>query len=336
MKTEVIRNPAADDIRRAGEIIKSGRLVAFPTETVYGLGANALDADAAKKIYAAKGRPSDNPLIIHLADASDAVEYAHTIPAFDLLAKRFMPGPLTVILPKRDNIPNEVTGGLNSVAIRVPVHPTANALIRAAGVPIAAPSANISGRPSPTRTEHVVRDMNGRIDMIIGGGDCDVGVESTIISLATETPCVLRPGKITVEELKEVIPNVILSSAVMGKYEGAPLSPGMRYKHYSPCASVIVLEGDYNKIVEFLSDKPYAGKLCFEGDTEIKAMPNALVCGSEENAESQAKLLFALLREFDEKPEIKEIYARMPQSRGVGLAVFNRLIRAAGFTTITF
>ncbi len=335
MITEIIKEPDEASLLRAGEILKNGGLVAFPTETVYGLGANALDADAAKKIYAAKGRPSDNPLIIHLADASDAQKYAYTTPDFDALAERFMPGPLTVILPKRDNIPSEVTGGLESVAVRVPVHPTANALIRAAGVPIAAPSANISGRPSPTRTEHVIADMDGRIDMIIGGDDCDVGVESTIITLATEVPCVLRPGKITVEELREVIPDVTLSSAVMGKYEGAPLSPGMRYKHYSPSAAVTLLDGDYQSIVKFLADKPESGKLCFEGDTEIKAMPNTLVCGSEDNAESQAKLLFAQLREFDENTEIKEIYARMPQSGGVGLAVFNRLIRAAGFTIIT-
>lgn len=335
MITEIIKEPTCDDILRAGQVLKNGGLVAFPTETVYGLGANALDADAAKKIYAAKGRPSDNPLIIHLADASDAAKYAYTTKEFDALAERFMPGPLTVILPKLDNIPREVTGGLDSVAVRVPVHPTANALIRAAGVPIAAPSANVSGRPSPTRTEHVIADMDGRIDMIIGGDDCDVGVESTIISLATEVPCVLRPGKITVEELAEVLPDVTVSSAVMGKYEGAPLSPGMRYKHYSPSASVTVIDGDYQSIVAFLSERPDAGKLCFEGDDEIKAMPNTLICGNENDAESQAKMLFAQLREFDKNTDIKEIYARMPQSSGVGLAVFNRLIRAAGFTILT-
>lgn len=335
MITEIIRQPDEASLQRAGEILRNGGLVAFPTETVYGLGANALDADAAKKIYAAKGRPSDNPLIIHIADPKDAEKFAHTVPAYYALAERFMPGPLTVILPKRDNIPGEVTGGLDSVAVRVPVHPTANALIRYAGVPIAAPSANLSGRPSPTRTDHVVCDMDGRIDMIIGGGDCDVGVESTIISLVTDIPCVLRPGKITVDELREVLPDVILSSAVMGKYEGAPLSPGMRYKHYSPSAAVSILDGEYTDIVEFLSQHPEAGKLCFEGDLEIINMPNSLICGSENDAESQAKILFAQLREFDDRPEIKEIYARMPKSDGVGLAVFNRLIRAAGFTVIT-
>ena len=335
MITEIIRQPDEDALKRAGEILRNGGLVAFPTETVYGLGANALDADAAKKIYAAKGRPSDNPLIIHIADPHDAEKFAYTNEAYYALADRFMPGPLTVILPKRDNIPNAVTGGLDSVAVRVPVHPTANALIRHAGVPIAAPSANVSGRPSPTRTDHVVCDMDGRIDMIIGGGDCEVGVESTIITLVTDTPCVLRPGKITVEELCEVLPDVTLSSAVMGKYEGAPLSPGMRYKHYSPSASVTIIDGDYKSIVSFLSQRPESGKLCFDGDTEIIAMPNTLICGSEHDAESQARMLFARLREFDDRPEIKEIYARMPQSDGMGLAVFNRLIRAAGFTVIT-
>ena len=335
MITEIIRQPDEAALMRAGEILRNGGLVAFPTETVYGLGANALDADAAKKIYAAKGRPSDNPLIIHIAEARDAERFAYTNEAYYALAERFMPGPLTVILPKRENIPDAVTGGLDSVAVRVPVHPTANALIRHAGVPIAAPSANLSGRPSPTRTDHVVCDMDGRIDMIIGGGDCDVGVESTIISLVTDLPCVLRPGKITVEELCEVLPDVTLSSAVMGKYEGAPLSPGMRYKHYSPSATVSILDGDYKAIVEFLLAHSEAGKLCFEDDAEIIAMPNTLICGSENDAESQARILFARLREFDDRPEIKEIYARMPKSGGVGLAVFNRLIRAAGFTVIT-
>lgn len=334
MNTEIVIVPDSTAIARAGEIIATGGLVAFPTETVYGLGANALDASAAKKIYAAKGRPSDNPLIIHLADPADACKFAFTTPEYELLAKRFMPGPLTVILKKRDNVPFEVTGGLDSVAVRVPSHPTANALIRAAGVPIAAPSANISGKPSPTCTEHVVCDMFGRIDMIIGGDDCDVGVESTIITLAGNSPCVLRPGKITVEELREVIPDVTLSDAVLGKYEGAPLSPGMRYKHYAPRATVTVLDGDYDNIVAFLADKPGSGKLCFEDDIEIKAMPCALVCGSHDDPSSQAKHLFARLREFDENSNITEIYARMPANTGVGLAVFNRLIRAAGFNTI--
>ena len=335
MITEIIRHPDESSLERAGEILRKGGLVAFPTETVYGLGANALDADAAKKIYAAKGRPSDNPLIIHIADPRDAEKFAYTNDAYYALAERFMPGPLTVILPKRENIPTEVTGGLDSVAIRVPVHSTANALIRCAGVPIAAPSANLSGRPSPTRTDHVVSDMDGRIDMIIGGDDCEVGVESTIITLVTDTPCVLRPGKITLEELCEVLPNVTLSSAVMGKYEGAPLSPGMRYKHYSPAAAVTVIDGEYADIVTFLSQHPEAGKLCFEGDAEIINMPNTLICGNEYDPESQAKMLFARLREFDDRPGITQIYARMPKSGGVGLAVFNRLIRAAGFTVIT-
>ena len=331
MNTLIFDPPSESDIVRAGGIIRDGGLVAFPTETVYGLGGNALDPEAAAKIYAAKGRPSDNPLIIHLADPSDAEKYAYTTADFYRLAERFMPGPLTVIMKKRDSIPLAVTGGLDTVAVRVPSDPTANALIRAAGVPIAAPSANLSGKPSPTRTSHVVRDMFGRIDAIIGGGDADIGVESTIVTLAGDAPCVLRPGFVTPDQLKEILSDVTVSSAVTGKYEGAPLSPGMRYKHYSPRAEVTVLEGDYRRIVEYLSDRPGAGKLCFEGDGEILALPNAVPCGRENDPASQAKLLFARLRDFDDRDEITEIFARMPSQEGVGLAVFNRLIRAAGF-----
>ncbi|MBQ7161903.1 MAG: Sua5/YciO/YrdC/YwlC family protein, partial [Clostridia bacterium] len=193
------------------------------------------------------------------------------------------------------------------------------------------PSANLSGKPSPTCTAHVVRDMFGRIDAIIGGGDCDIGVESTIVTLAGDAPCVLRPGFVTPDELREVLPDVTVSSAVTGKYDGAPLSPGMRYKHYSPRAEVTILDGDYQDIVGFLKEKPDAGKLCYEGDALILALPNSFPCGRENDPASQAKHLFARLREFDDMPGMKEIYARMPSSEGVGLAVFNRLIRAAGF-----
>ena len=331
METLVFENPTAADIERAGEIIRNGGLVAFPTETVYGLGGNGLDAEAAAKIYAAKGRPSDNPLIIHLADAGEAEQYAHTTPEFFKLAERFMPGPLTVIMKKRDRVPATVTGGLETVAVRVPSHPTANALIRAAGVPIAAPSANLSGKPSPTRLSHVMRDMYGRTDAIIGGGETDIGVESTIVTLAGDRPCVLRPGFVTPEELREILPDLTVSEAVTGKYEGAALSPGMRYKHYSPRAAVTLLDGDYAKIAEFLSARPASGKLCFEGDAAILAMPNAVSCGREDDPASQAKLLFARLRDFDDREDITEIFARMPSREGAGLAVFNRLIRAAGF-----
>ena len=331
METIVFERPSPQDIERAGEIIKSGGLVAFPTETVYGLGGSALDPEAAAKIYAAKGRPSDNPLIIHLSDPSEADEYAFTTPEYYRLADRFMPGPLTVIMKKRDNIPYTVTGGLDTVAVRVPSHPTANALLRAAGVPIAAPSANLSGKPSPTCASHVVRDMFGRIDAIIAGGDSDIGVESTIVTLAGEKPCVLRPGFVTPEELREILPDLTVSPAVTGKYEGAALSPGMKYKHYSPRAEVTVLDGDYGTIVAFLSERPEAGKLCFEDDAEILSMPNSAPYGRSGDPASQAKRLFAMLRDFDDSEFVTEIYARMPSREGVGLAVFNRLIRAAGF-----
>ena len=333
METLVFEDPSREDIGRAGEIIRDGGLVVFPTETVFGLGANALDSAAAKKIYEAKGRPSDNPLIVHLADPSQAGEYAFVTPEYEALAARFMPGPLTVIMKKKDAVPSAVTGGLDSVAVRVPLHPAAHALIAAAGVPIAAPSANLSGRPSPTGFAHVVQDMYGRVDAILGG-EVDIGVESTIVSLVTERPCVLRPGKVTPDELREVLPDLTVSSAVIGKYEGVPLSPGMRYKHYAPRAAVTILDGDYEAIVRFLRGEPDAGKLCFDGDGDITAMPRALSYGGEGDPSEQAKHLFARLREFDEMPEITRIYARMPSSDGVGLAVVNRLLRAAGFNVI--
>ena len=321
-------------LQKAADCIRGGGLVAFPTETVYGLGGNALDAEAAKKIYAAKGRPSDNPLIVHLATPDEAEKYAFTTAEYYRLAERFMPGPLTVIMKRREMIPLTVTGGLDTVALRVPSHRTAHALIRASGVPIAAPSANISGRPSPTGFPHVVQDLYGRIDAMIGGGETEIGVESTIVSLVTEKPCLLRPGRITPEQLREVLPDLTVSSAVMGRYEGAPLSPGMRYKHYAPRAAVTVLDGDYAAIVRFLETKTDAGKLCFDGDAEIAAMPHALTYGREGDPLSQAKQLFARLREFDDDGFITDIYARMPSTEGVGLAVFNRLVRAAGFHII--
>ena len=334
MNTRILFSDNDSDLKQAAKIIINGGLVAFPTETVYGLGGNALDEKSSEKIYKAKGRPSDNPLIIHLAFPGDASNYSVVNDEYLALAREFMPGPLTVILPKKDNIPYKTTGGLDSVAIRVPEHKTAHRLIELAGVPIAAPSANISGKPSPTSTSHVIADMMGKIDAIISGDNSEVGVESTIISLVTDVPTILRPGAVTLEMIKEILPNVQLSSAVLGKYEGAPLSPGMRYKHYSPNANVTILEGDYEKIVEFLSKQTDSGKLCFEEDTEILSMKNSISYGSKNDSLSQANRLFSCLRDFDTKNEITQIYSRMPSKDGVGLAVLNRLIRAAGFNII--
>ncbi len=334
MTTDIVYKITDSDIIKAANIIREGGLVVFPTETVYGLGANALDPTAADKIYKAKGRPSDNPLIIHLAKASDAQKYCVTNEDFYKLAEAFMPGPLTVILPKKEIVPSNVTGGLDTVALRVPCNEVANALISAAGVPVAAPSANISGRPSPTAPDHVVEDMQGRVDMILCAGECDIGVESTIITLVTEVPTILRPGKITLSDIRRVLPEAVLADAVLNKFEGKPLSPGMKYKHYAPRAEVVLLDGEYSKIKAFLSSQRESGILCYDEDKELLSLPYALSVGAKDKPDEEAHLLFARLREFDSMPQVKKIYAPMPDREGIGLAVLNRLIRAAGFTVI--
>lgn len=335
METIVFENPEEKEIEQAAQVIRDGGLVVFPTETVFGLGANALDSGAAKKIYAAKGRPSDNPLIIHLADAADAEKYAVTNDVYYRLAERFMPGPVTVILPAKDIIPKTVTGGLDTVAVRVPSHRTANMLIRFSGVPVAAPSANISGKPSPTKTSHAVFDMYGRADMILGGADCEVGVESTIITLCAQHPTLLRPGHVTVDELRGVCPDIEISKAVLGRYEGQVLSPGMAYKHYAPRAKVTVIESDERGFYDYIPKSTDTGILCFDDDDLIKTLPNVKTFGASHDSDAQARKLFDCLREFDFEENITHIYARRPDSSGVGLAVLNRLLRAAGFDSVS-
>ncbi|MBR6513249.1 MAG: threonylcarbamoyl-AMP synthase [Clostridia bacterium] len=330
MDTKIIYDINDTTLTEAAQTIRSGGLVAFPTETVYGLGGNALDPTAANKIYKAKGRPSNNPLIIHLARPEDAESYCHTNETYYKLAERFMPGPLTVILPKRDIVPYEVTGGLDTVAVRVPSDRVAHRFIELAGVPVAAPSANLSTKPSPTMAGHVIRDLSGSIDMIIAGDDCDIGVESTIITLSP-VPKLLRPGLVTVEELREICPDIEISDAVLNQHQGRPESPGMMYKHYSPRANVVLLRGADEARQAFLADKSECGMLCYDEDTELLKNRYALAVGSKDSPKEQARNLFAKLREFDDIEDIKTIYAPMTASDGIGLAVLNRLIRAAGF-----
>lgn len=346
MKTEYIERPdpgsgeGRNAIRRAGEIIRSGGLVVFPTETVFGLGANALDSDAAEKIYKAKGRPSDNPLIIHIADPSDAARYCETTELFDRLAARFMPGPLTVVLPAKPVIPKTVTAGLPTVAVRCPSHPVAHALIEASGVPIAAPSANLSGSPSPTTYAHVREDMDGRVDMILGG-ECMIGVESTIVRLdGLDALTLLRPGGITPEELGEFA-RVTLSDAVLDKLkEGERVqSPGMKYKHYAPKTPLYLLKGDREERMRFLSrlDRPFA-VLAYTEEVSlchsIAASPAVFDLGSVNKPEEQLHRLFYLLREAD-KAGCERIYAPLPLPSGLSLALYNRMIRAAAFQIIS-
>ena len=321
-----------------GKIIRAGGLVAFPTETVYGLGASALDSDAASKIYAAKGRPSDNPLIIHLSNVEDAEKYCFTSELFYKLAAAFMPGPITVVMKKRDCVPSTVTGGLDTVAVRVPENEYARRLITVAGVPIAAPSANLSGKPSPTRPEHVIEDMDGRADMIICGGACDIGVESTIVKIDDGGMTLLRPGKITLEMLS-LIGDVALDKAIVGSLkEGErPLAPGMKYRHYAPDTNVVLLDGDVDAIREHIRKEAKlkkTGILLFEDEIpSFEDISAVLISLGEHTPEAEAQSLFARLREIDAYG-CDVLYARLPDKAGIGLALYNRMIKAAGHSII--
>lgn len=332
METKIFK-PSSENIAAAGEIIRRGGLVAFPTETVYGLGANALSDEAVSKIYKAKGRPSDNPLIVHIAEKEDIIPLVKEVtPKAKALMDAFFPGPLTIILPKSGKIGKVVSGGLDTVGIRMPQNPIARQLIKAAGVPIAAPSANTSGLPSPTNAKYVIEDMRGKIDAIIDGGSSEFGIESTVLTLAGEVPTILRPGAITQEMLSEVIGRVDIARAVTeGMAEGeTAASPGMKYKHYSPKATIIIVNAPKEKYEKFVNAQKGAFALCYEGD-DIKIPKVTFGCEGDDLSQSHA--LFDALRKLDELGA-KKVYARNPRLKGVGLAVYNRLIRAAAFCVI--
>lgn len=342
MKTEVIR--IQDDFRelaRAAEIIKSGGLVIFPTETVYGIGADATNPAAAKKIYEAKGRPSDNPLIIHIASPADAEGYTYTSDVYYALADAFMPGPLTVVMKSRETIPLTTRGGLDTVAVRCPENPIARELIRLSGTPIAAPSANRSGSPSPTSAAHAIDDMDGRCEMIIDGGDCDFGLESTIVKIEEDGSLILlRPGKITVEDLAEAGFSVRVADAVLEELaDGAvPLSPGMKYRHYAPHSPVVLLEGDLCRCVEYIRSNSLGSDaiICYREDAgAFSSVEGAVVYdfGARDDVDGQAHILFNILREID-KRDFTAVYAPLPPTDGIGLALYNRMIRAAAHKII--
>ena len=335
MQTRVIdiRTNKNEALEEASELLKSGEVVGIPTETVYGLAANALDEEAVKKIYIAKGRPSDNPLIVHIRDISELSPLVKEIPEkVKVMASAFWPGPLTMIMKKSDVIPSVTSGGLSTVAIRMPENEYARAIIKSAGVPLAAPSANLSGSPSPTNAKYVFDDMNGRIPLIIDGGASKIGVESTVITFATEIPTVLRPGGVTVEEIRETIGEIKVADAVLHdlKEGETAASPGMKYKHYAPKANIIILKGSLEKFIEYTSGKDFFA-LVFEG--EEKFFKNAVTYGKANDGLSEAGRLFDALRELDEMGA-KTVFARCPELTGVGLAVYNRLIRSAGFNII--
>ena len=348
MKTEIIRisNQLFDEekIKAAAEIIKNGGLVVFPTETVYGLGADGTNPVAAEKIYRAKGRPSDNPLIIHIAEPSDAEKYAYTQEVYYDIAKRFMPGPITVIMRAKDTVPMQTRGGLDTVAVRCPSHPIAHALILASGTAVAAPSANLSGSPSPTSARHVIDDLYGRVDMIIDGGEADFGLESTIVKIEDDnTLTLLRPGKITPEDLSEIVPLVKIADAVTSELrEGEiALSPGMKYRHYAPKSPLVLLNGDRCSAAEYIEKNSvkhqkialvtYIDDMFFFKDRlpQVKCYD----FGDKKDMLAQAHNLFSILRDAD-KENFDIIYAPMPDTCGIGLALYNRMIRAAAHKVI--
>ncbi|MDO4331977.1 MAG: L-threonylcarbamoyladenylate synthase [Eubacteriales bacterium] len=336
-------NPDAEGIRKAGEIIRAGGLVAFPTETVYGLGGDALNPDSSRKIYAAKGRPSDNPLIVHICRWDDIYKIAHPVPEeAEKLAKAYWPGPLTMILKKTDLVPEETTGGLDTVAIRFPQDPIARTFIEAAGGFVAAPSANLSGKPSPTLAQYVAEDMNGRIEMIIDGGEVGIGLESTIVDLTGEEPMILRPGFITKEMLEEVLKRVEVDRTILdANCRLRPKAPGMRYKHYAPKGDLTIIEGEPEAVTEAICQRSKAAESAgekvgiiatdetarqyrtFSGAESVKSV------GRRVDEAAVGRSLYRILREFDDE-NVTVIFSESFSQSGFGQAIMNRLLKAAG------
>ena len=319
----------------AAELIRRGELVAIPTETVYGLGADGLNEAAVAKIFEAKGRPQDNPLILHIWDAEQMEQFCHDIPkvAYDL-AKAFWPGPLTMVLPARDIVPKRTTGGLNTVALRCPDNAVTREIIRLSGVPIAAPSANLSGKPSTTTAQHVLHDHDGKIAAVVDGGPCRVGVESTIVDLTEDRPRLLRPGGITPEQLVSVLGDLVVDKAVTAQIDKDAVvkAPGMKYRHYAPAEPVIIVAGSREKAAAYIHRHFIPGDrvLCFEEELPLYADCSPLAYGQEADAATLSAGLFAALRELDD-PRIHQVYARCPVGGGVAYAVQNRLKKAAAF-----
>ena len=336
----------ADDasLQEAADILKAGGLVAFPTETVYGLGANAFDADAVLSIFTAKGRPADNPLIVHIHDRAQLEGICDSVPRAAELMDAFWPGPLTMLFPRKPSISDVVTAGLSTVAVRMPSHPTALSLLRKSGIPVAAPSANRSGRPSPTTAAHVMEDMNGIIPMILDGGACEIGVESTVLDLTHENPVILRPGGITKAMLEEVLhQEVFLAGSILRPLQPdeKALSPGMRYRHYAPKGNVTLVKGSETAVVSTLRllcrQDLAAGKkscvLCFSEHVPMLSGCCPHDMGSIANHSEIAHRLFDILRHLDQEG-METIYSEVIPPEGVGLAVMNRLGRAAAFRCI--
>ena len=327
-----------DLIREAAMTLKIGGLVAFPTETVYGIGANALDVAVVRKIYEAKGRPSDNPLIVHIGHTDEVKKYVAEIPKIAIpLMEAFWPGPLTLIFKKNHVIPYEITGGLDTVAIRVPAHPLAREIIRQSGLPIAAPSANISGKPSPTIAAHVIEDLNGRVDMIVDGGDANIGLESTVLDVTSEPAMILRPGGITKAMIEAVVGLVVLDPKDLGvSNEDIPKAPGMKYKHYAPKGKLVIYYGSKEKAIEAmnasvqksLSNHEKVGIIATNEDLEAYHCDTILTIGSEHDAHEIASNLFKVLRQMDDLG-VEKILTQAFHEKEIGVATMNRLLKAA-------
>lgn len=345
MDTKVIKIKETDEenLQQAGQVLKQGGLVAFPTETVYGLGGDALNPASSCKIYAAKGRPSDNPLIVHIADmeALDSI-VAEVTEEARLIAEAFWPGPLTMILPKSDKVPLETTGGLQTVAVRMPSHPVAQKLIRYGGGYVAAPSANTSGKPSPTVAKYVIEDMQGKIDVIIDGGEVGIGLESTIIDLTVKPPQILRPGYVTQDMLEEVLGQVEVDKTILDNDCGmAPKAPGMKYRHYAPKGELTIVSGESAAVTSYINEQTilYQRKGCkvgIIGSDEVLAQYHADVVksvGSRSDEEAIARNLYRILREFDDEA-VEVIFSEGFDSAGMGQAIMNRLLKAAGHKVV--
>ena len=335
MKTLLLSASAPETPAVAANLIKSGGLVALPTETVYGLGANGLDPEAVAKIFIAKGRPGDNPLILHVTGPEQLPLFCHDIPdSAWRLAERFWPGPLTMVLPANDCVPKRTTGGLSTVAIRCPKTEVTREIIRLAGVPIAAPSANLSGKPSTTTAQHVLHDHDGKIDAIVDGGPCAVGVESTIVDLTENPPRLLRPGGVTLEQLQAVLGDLVIDRAVTAQIDRDAVvkAPGMKYRHYAPQEPVVIVSGSREKAARYIRAHFQRGDrvLCFEEELPLYEGCDPLAYGREEDVNTLSAGLFSALRILDD-PSVHKVYARCPQGGGVAYAVQNRLKKAAAF-----
>lgn len=337
METRVLL-PTEENIAFASRQLIAGEIVAMPTETVYGLAANAYNPEAVKKIFAAKGRPQDNPLIVHISSLSMLEPLVKSIPPIaKQLAKKFWPGALTMIFQKSDSVPLCVTAGLDTVAVRFPSHKVALRLIESAGVPLAAPSANSSGRQSPTTANHVFTDLDGKIPTIIDGGSSEVGLESTVIKLEGDSVVLLRPGAITFEMLSLVVPHVTIDNGVLHEVSDGETvsSPGMKHAHYAPRTKVCIIDSDLDQFVQFINQHAdeNIGAMVFDNEESLISVPS-VTFGEEGDNIIQAKLLFSALRAIDDLG-VEKIYARMPDKHDIGLAIYNRMLRAAGFEVIT-